>query len=423
MLCALASMQAGASPLPERSVSTSRQFLVYGNDIRLRATICDLAERTKGDVLRLSEQRDDWITPIVVQARYPQANLPEAPRAALSFSQTGFGLKLQLDLTIESDTRQPEVRRELLRAILLEMMYRRQTDLAVGAGYVSPPDWLLDGIAPRPSDFDREKSIDVLRTLLSSGKILPLKEFLRQRSNLSDAPGRSAYRAYSLALMELLMSGPEGAHRLARFIANLPAIASNEMASLGEFFPALADADGAEKVWRLHVEQLLAGQPLQLLSVKETEAKLAELLTLPMQGAGPERNCRLEEFAKFIRDASARLALARCSGALRNLGVRANPVYCSLVMEYAKAATLLASGKTRGIAGRLVRLNAARDEIVTRGQRIDDYLNWFEAAKQPRPSGAFADYLKAAELISQPEKRRRDSISVYLDVFEAQFQN
>ncbi len=423
VLCVLACAQAGASSLPERSVSTSRQFLVYGNDIRLRAAICDLAERTKGDVLRLSDQRDEWTTPIVVHARFPQANLPEAPRGALYFSQTGFGLKVQLDLTIESDTRQPEVRRELLRAILLEMMYRGQPDLAAGTGYVSPPDWLLDGIAPRQSDFDREELIDVLRTPLVSAKILPLEEFLRQRSDLFDGPGRSVYRAYSLALVELLVRGPEGPHCLARFIASLPAAARDEMAGLREFFPVLGNANNAEKVWRLHVQQLLAGHSLQLLSAKETEQKLAELLVLRMRGARPERNYRLEEFSKFIREAPAKLSLARCSADLRNLGTRANPVYCSLVKEYEKAATLLARGKMRGIAERLVRLNATRDGVASRAEEIDDYLNWFEATKQRGPSGAFANYLKAAEMTSHPEKRRHDPISVYLDVLEAQFQN
>jgi hypothetical protein len=421
VLCILACAHSGVPGPPERSISTSRQFLVYGTDVRLRAAICDLAERAKADVLRLSDQRDEWTTPIVVNARYPQANLPETPRAALNFAQTGFGLKLQLDLTIVSDTRQPEVRRELLRAILLEMMYRGRTDLPVGTCYVPPPDWLLDGIAPRQTDFNGEELIEVLRTPLNKRKILPLEEFLRQRPDLFDAPGRSVYRAYSFALVELLVRGPEGRHRLARFIAGLPAAANNAMGGLRAHFPELSDANSAEKMWRLHLERLVASQSFQLLSAKETEQKLAELLVLRMGDAG--RNYRLEEFPKFIRDASSKLALARCSADLRSLGARANPVYCPLIYEYEKAATLLARGKTNGVAERLVRLNATRDGIATRAQKIDDYMNWFEATKPQEPSGAFADYLKAAELMAQPERRRRDPMSVYLDVLEAEFQN
>jgi hypothetical protein len=49
-------------------------------------------------------------------------------------------------------------------------------------------------------------------------------------------------------------------------------------------------------------------------------------------------------------------------------------------------------------------------------------MNWFEATKASGPSGAFLDYMKAAEASARPEPRR-DPISVYLDVLEAQFQN
>ena len=71
-------------------------------------------------------------TPIVINAQYPQANLPELPRLALNFSQTGFGLKLQLDLTIDAEISRPEVRRELLRALVLEMIYRGESNIPAG---------------------------------------------------------------------------------------------------------------------------------------------------------------------------------------------------------------------------------------------------------------------------------------------------
>ena len=423
VLCLLAWTQAGVCAPPQRSVSTSRQFLVYGADVRLRAAICDLAERAKGDLLRLSDQRDEWITPVVINARYPEANLPEAPRAALNFSQTGFGLKLQLDLTIVPGARQPEIRRELLRAILLEVMYRHKTDLPPGTDYIPPPDWLLDGIVPRQSDFDRDEMVEVLRTPVARNNIVSLEEFLRQRPDLADAPGRSLYRAYSFALVELLVSEPEGRHRLARFIAGLPAVAKDEMNGLRAYFPELNNATNAGKVWTSHVERMAISQPFQLLGAKETEEKLAGLLIVRIRDAGRERRHRLEEFPRFMREKSSKAALARCGADLRLLGARANPVYCSLIHEYEQAATLLARGKTNGIADRLVRLRTMRDQLATRAQEIDDYMNWFEATKPREVSGMFTDYLKAADLASQPEERRRDPISVYLDVLEAQFQN
>jgi hypothetical protein len=54
---------------------------------------------------------------------------------------------------------------------------------------------------------------------------------------------------------------------------------------------------------------------------------------------------------------------------------------------------------------------------------IDDYLNWFEATRLGGPSGAFAEYMKAAESAARPPQTKRDPISVYLDVLETQFEN
>jgi hypothetical protein len=50
-------------------------------------------------------------------------------------------------------------------------------------------------------------------------------------------------------------------------------------------------------------------------------------------------------------------------------------------------------------------------------------MNWFEATQQQTQSGAFAEYMKAAELAMERQPRRRDPISVYLDALEAQMQN
>ena len=147
---------------PERSVSPSRQFIVYGADAKLRGAVSDLAEATKANILALLQKPDGWKTPIVVNLQLAQANLPEIPPAALHFSQTGFGLKLQLDLAIASTFDASLVERELLRAILLEMIYRKQPDLAPGTAYMGPPEWLLDGVLALTPGRDRGPLVEAL---------------------------------------------------------------------------------------------------------------------------------------------------------------------------------------------------------------------------------------------------------------------
>ena len=118
---------------PDRSISPSRQFVVFGADDVVRGAVSGLAEQTKSNLLTLLRQRDDWKTPVIVNLQPQQANVPEIPPADLRFSQTGFGIKLQLDLTISKNLDVSLVERELLRAILLEMIYRRQPNIIAGA--------------------------------------------------------------------------------------------------------------------------------------------------------------------------------------------------------------------------------------------------------------------------------------------------
>ena len=104
---------ATSAALADQSVSTSRQFIVYGTDLPARGAICDFAERTKRELLTFLDLRDDWKTAIVINAQYRQANLPDLPRLGVALGQTGFGLKLQLDLVVNSGVGQPETRRNL----------------------------------------------------------------------------------------------------------------------------------------------------------------------------------------------------------------------------------------------------------------------------------------------------------------------
>ena len=413
LLCLLARAHSAAFVAPERSLSTSRQFLVYGVDVRLRGVICDLAEKTKRDVLQLLRQPDEWTTPIVIDAQYPQANLPERPGAALSFAQTGFGLKLQLALTIAPDIALRDVRRELLRAVLLDLIYRHETNLPAESAYVPPPDWLVEGIPA-------EQSGDLAAAVFAR-KPLSLAEFLEQRFDLLDHSGRALYRAYSCLLVKMLTERPGGRERMARFIADLHAGGNDRMADLLLHFPELISAGAAEKVWTLNLAQLAVAQPAQSLNVRETEEKLDGLLGAKgFDFASAGQNNR-GELPALLRQVSAKAKLARCGLELEILAGRANLIYQPVISEYAQIALYLARGKTKGVRDRLARVREQRRSAAKRIQEMADYLNWFEATQSVEPSGVFTDYMKAAT--AQPERRRRDPISIYLDVLEVQFQD
>jgi hypothetical protein len=409
-------------PLP-RSVSTSRQFIVYSSDTRVRAALCNAAERAKSNLLGLLRQPDQWKTPIVVNAQSPQANLPELPAASLNFSQTGSGLKLQLNLMIGADLNSSAIERELLRVVLLEMMYRRQPNLPVGTPYVQPPEWLLDGVLTWGSQGDPTALGALLKTPVAEKKDISFEDFLQQRPELLDSPSRAVYRAYSFALVSLLTGSRDDDKLLVKFIADLSESPNDPAADLIVHFPKLGGSiKSAQRVWKSSVMQLAALQGYESLTVAEAERRLDTVLHFQFpRSKEPERFWSLEDYSTFIRFPERAVVLKRVTEDLMVIGARANPMSRAVVREYQEIASMLARGKTRGIGRRLARVKSSRQILTARVQQIDDYMNWFEATQSRDRSGTFTEYLKAAD--KPAASRRRDAISVYLDALETQIRD
>lgn len=412
--------QPGRAALPAHSVSPSRQFVIYGADPALRGTISELAEQTKSNLLALLRQRDEWKTSVIINLQPQQANRPEIPPTDLRVSQTGFGAKLQLDLTVGQNLDGSLIERQLLRGILLEMIYRDERDLAPGTTLVEPPDWLVEGalaLTPR-----REREV-VVEAVSATDKGKSLEEFLSQRFDLLDSAGRVLYRAYSIALVQLLLD-EGGRARLARYIANLSRASNDPVADLKARFSQLRE--DLEKKWRSAVARLGGHQTYQLLTFTESERRLDELLQIKIsdgsRNRGQQKTADLSELARRKASRDEKAAVDQMSQALLLLIATAHPVLRPVAREYQQIAALLAGGKRRGIAKRLSHLDGIRKQLAARMGEIDDYLNWFEATQMERESGAFNDYLKTASQSEVSAPRRRDPLSVYLDALEDQIE-
>ena len=408
--------QSLCAALPAHSVSPSRQFVIYGGDVALRGSVADLAEQTKRNLLTLFRQRDEWKTAVIINVQSKQANLPEIPPTELRVSQTGFGVKLQLDLTVGNKLDGSLIERELLRAVLLEMIYRHQGDLVPGTPPVQPPDWLLEGVLALMPGRDREPLVQALSTI---DKRKSPEEFLGQRFALLDSAGRLLYRAYSVALVQLLLEEGGGVH-LAHYVANLSHGSNDPVADLETSFPKLRET--LEKKWRASMARLSDYQTYQLLSFMESERRLDELLQIKVPNGAHDRSrsgtVTLNELVRRKPSPNEKVAINQMSQELLLFIGTAHPVLRPVTREYQQIAALLVRGKRGGIAKRLSRLDVTRNQLTSRMGEIDDYMNWFEATQMERRSGAFTGYLKAASESEISTSRRRDPLSVYLDALE-----
>jgi hypothetical protein len=407
----------------QRSISSSRQFIVFGNDVKLRGGLCDLAERTKKNLLAVLQQRDAWKTSIVVYAQRSATAAPDGAPAQLRFSQTGFGLKLQLDLAVAADEKPERIERELLRALLLELMYRDAPDTPAGTAYVQPPDWLVEGVLALAPERDSGALARDVSQLPDVETATPLAEFIEQRPELLDSPSRIVFAAKAAALVSMLSESPGAASSLSRFVVALPRSTDAPFAQLVLFFPELGNAEKAQQNWSGALLQLAARDRYEMLTCEQTERALAELL--PVKVARRDRSAAafsLEEFPQFIRAAAAPAALREIEQRLSLLSGRANPLYGPIILEYRRITAELARRKNHRIPERLARLRGDREEISRRMSAIGDYINWYEATQTRSASGTFAEYMRAAEVAGEQQPHRRDAISVYLDSMEAHLQ-
>jgi hypothetical protein len=404
---------------PQRSVSPSRQFIIYGADPEMRGAISNLAERTKANLLVLLKQRDNWKTPLVVNLQPQQANLPEVPPAGLRFSQTGFGLKLQLDLIISQDIDASLIERELLRAILLEMIYRKQSHIAAGTTFVEPPDWLLDGVLALTPGRNRQP---LLEALANTERFMPLDKFLSQRREVMDSSGRVFYRAYSLVLVQMLIAGSDDHSSLTNYIADLATGSNEPLANLKTHFPFLAD--DAEKTWQFTLGRVRNFETKDFFTFSESNRRLDELLQVKISEKNkPEK---LESFAELSRrkiSPSEKIALNQVNRYFLLFVAQCNPVLRPIAREYQQIAALLSRNKRRGLEKRLSRLDATRDQLAARMSDIDDYMNWFEATQMKSGSGNFTDYLKSVDQSQPSISNRRDPLTLYVDALEQQLEN
>jgi len=419
VLCSAVTWQSAYAAQQERSISPSRQFMIYGAEAKLRGAVSDLAEQTKANLLGLLREHDDWKTPVVVNLQRQQANVPEIPPADLRFSQTGFGIKLQLDLTISKNVDVSLVERELLRAILLEMIYRKQPHITAGAVLVEPPDWLIDGALALAPGRDRGALVEAVA---NTEKAPSLEKFLGQHPRLLDSTGRTLYRAYAFALVQMLLDGKNGGTELAKYIDHLSDSSNDPLADLKAQFPLLAD--DAEGMWQLALNRLRSLQTFRLLTFAESERRLDELLCVKIsEPKKPVKVVRLDELAQHKLSGSENMALDQVKRDLLFFVPQANPVLRPIAREYQAITALLARGKRRGMAKRLSLLDATHQQLASRMSEIDDYMNWFEATQMRSGSGNFTAYLKAVDQSQLPAPRRHDPLSVYMDALEDQVEN
>ena len=422
---------------PARTLSTSRQFAVYGDDALGRSAAAAVAEDTKASLLRALGLRDEWKAAVVVVLRQPSSADPGASPRMLSVGQTGQGLKVQLELLTGEAGRGLRFRDEIVGALLTELAFRSAPGLPPGAPLHLPPAWLVEGMGSFLETLDHEGveafPPGVAETLLRAGASFDALAFLARNPAELDGASHRLFRACAHGVVRMLLRElPGGRDALLALLAALPEAGRGAVADLPLFAPELAKSPGAlAKWWAITLSRTAAPDAREFFSATETTRALFALLgpvegqpsTALSVGSAPSANRQsLATLAARLSDpkqrgeAAARLTEIR--GGLLGLRARAHPLLRPAVAEGVEIAGLavrrrpatLIEARRRELASLCRRLERRQDDAA-------DYLNWFEATQQRTSSG---EWLFPPRPADAPPPRR-DAVSAYLDAVEAEF--
>jgi hypothetical protein len=402
----------------QRSVSSSQQFVIYHSDRALRSRLARKAEDLKEQWLQRSRLGNDWKSPIIIQV-LPLRRMESLPIRTALYESDGGALKVQIDACDSASLNSADFDREVFRALFLEYAYRNVPPKA-GKTFHQPPAWLIEGIYEDVVARQEGVATGLYESLIKDESPPKLEAFLKERPEMLDATSRAIYSARALGLFRALLRTQDGAKHLAEYCSSLPFVSPADGTKLLEKFPGLSEQPATlSKLWMLSLADASASNRVMPMSAGETHERLSLILeiTAPKDPRAPQSGVVTgpEGLQAVARTDSGRYVLRQKAEDLLRLEVRAHPLFRPIVEEYRLIAGQLAAKPRRNLETRIRKNMQLQRAVVQRVGEMEDYLNWFEAARLDTPSRGFDSTIHDSSL----RIRRDDPLSRYLDDVEA----
>jgi len=393
-----------------RTISSSKQFTVFGGTPAVRADLMRRAEQLRDGLRQELGVTGQWRVPILLTLT-PQDGLRlRQPRLfAQVFDAGDAGRKLQLDLSPAVLADRQAVDDAILRSLLLELALRRQK--FTGSRYVEPPSWLVGAMSAALARREPGEEARVYAALLGTKAMPKLDRFLRQDAASLRGRARELHEAQSLALYRCLLEIPEGRGKIVDNLT-LSEPARDPVERFAQTWPELSeDPARLARLWALGIARLSSPSRVEFLSAAETSSKLSAVLRSLDLAGSPEETPEL--LVADARTEEGRFRMEEAAGELRSLGFRAHPLYAALVEEYRALFDGLSRGKRRGAAQKFAESEELRAALDTRSAEITDFLNWYQA-NAPETQGVAS----RPALPAEPAAGRNDTLTRYLDSIE-----
>ena len=417
----------------DRVVSSSLQFRVAGGDGILRGTVAILAEETKEELLRLTEEKDDWqevekkvpVT-IILHGKVGDPMPPRTVSMNLLYSEAGYDLRM--DVHLSRGIEQERFKYAVTSALLYERTLRRRAAVENERPLRVAP-WLVDGLR-EATDWRLGRSDRRLyEALFKTGGLFKIDElFGIDENQFEDLDGatRAAFRVSSGALVMALLEQPQGKEGFRAFISEVAGFEGEMPTLLRKHFPELnLSGTSLAKWWALQLASKGGLNPLtDILTINQTETALGEALRLDFrteEGITHQKELSAWPELAGLKDPERFAAIRLAQDALVRLSYRCFPSYRPLLSEYQLILTSIAKNKTSDVAARLAALEQTRTTMKEKAARARDYMDWFEITRARETSGVFDDYMRLKDRLKANPQQRKDELSIYLDKMDKIF--
>lgn len=395
----------------------SKGFVIYSPDRTTRSQLARLAQGAAEEWEKITGEKITTAAPIIVVDKTRSAKPAGVNGAQCSlFEIEEGGLKVQIDLLERWAMRPGQFETEILRALALRAMHRKNPPES-GKSYALPPSWLVEGIGEQIRRAGGTVPDGVHAALIQSDRPPALGDFLKQKTERLDATSLLLFRAQALALVKVFANSKNSKSRFREFLES-PASADSDPAKLLAAFPdAAPDLPALTKVWTLSLAKSSMPPQLASLTVQQTDEELAGILSLEVPADPKKKNSQPASgpmaLSLAARSRGGEFLMRQRSGELLNLEFRAHPLLRPVVEEYRNITMLLAAKPKSQVDHRVEEMEKIRTLLVERHKAISDYLNWFEATQVDESRESFAEETRPA-----PVPPRRDPITLHMDAIE-----
>jgi len=406
--------------------SNSGQFRVRGGEPALRGSIALLAEQTRSELLRLTDEpRAEFKIPVHIQLTNQPTNvLP----LNITFHDGGYELRLTVDTARGLDVERFQ------NAVTAALVYERSLENRSVDDTETPllvQPWLLAGLREATRWQIGLGDRRHYETLFRNGGVFKLDDLFTMtdaKHESLDAASRAAFTVSSGALVMALLEQPDGKKSFRKFLTEAPRFAGEMPTLLRRHFPEMNLSENSmEKWWQLLLAHKGTASLTESLSILETETALNDALKLHFRDEdGSMREEPIEAWPELLeKDSRDRAAATRMAAdTLVRLSYRCFPSYRPLLASYQEALMMLSNDQTRPetIATRLDELAATRQNIISMANHARDYMDWFEITRARETSGAFDDFLRLKQQLREgPKSLRNDPVTHMLDRFDTIF--